>query len=91
MPAWSRWGPARFAMLEPIRDYALERLRAAGEEEACRRRHAAYYAHLAESASSQVPGQRAQEIELSHLHHQANWCSTAKRVAALRESTPSFV
>jgi predicted ATPase/transcriptional regulator with XRE-family HTH domain len=41
-------GPARFGMLEMIREYALERLRAVREEELCRRRHAAYYARLAE-------------------------------------------
>jgi tetratricopeptide (TPR) repeat protein len=50
-------GPARFGMLELMRDYALERLRAAGEEELYRRRHAAYYAQLAERASSGIPGQ----------------------------------
>jgi predicted ATPase/DNA-binding XRE family transcriptional regulator len=42
-------GVTRFTMLEIIRDYALQRLHAAGEEEQCRRRHAAYYAHLAEA------------------------------------------
>src|SRR6266478_7574773 len=36
-------------MLETIREYALGRLRAAREEELCRRRHAAYYARLAET------------------------------------------
>jgi len=40
-------GMIRFSMLELIRDYALQRLHAAGEEERCRRRHAAYYARLA--------------------------------------------
>jgi predicted ATPase/DNA-binding XRE family transcriptional regulator len=39
----------RFGMLETIREYALGRLRAAREEELCRRRHAAYYARLAET------------------------------------------
>ncbi len=42
-------GNIRFHMLELVRDYALQRLHAAGEEEQCRRRHAAYYAHLAET------------------------------------------
>src|SRR6266571_7875505 len=41
-------GIIRFHMLELVRDYALQRLYAAGEEEQCRRRHAAYYARLAE-------------------------------------------
>jgi predicted ATPase/transcriptional regulator with XRE-family HTH domain len=45
-------GRERFGMLELIREYALERLRAAGEEELCRRRHAAYYARLAETVMS---------------------------------------
>jgi len=39
----------RFGMLELMRDYTLQRLHAAGEEEQCRRRHAAYYARLAET------------------------------------------
>jgi predicted ATPase len=42
-------GATRFTILELLRDYALQRLHAAGEEEQCRRRHAAYYAHLAET------------------------------------------
>src|SRR5205085_2809793 len=42
-------GRERFGMLEMIREYALERLRVAGDEELCRRRHAAYYARLAET------------------------------------------
>ena len=42
-------GRERFGMLETIREYAMERLRAAREEELYRRRHAAYYAQLAET------------------------------------------
>src|SRR6266566_5501122 len=42
-------GRERFGMLEMIREYALGRLRAAREEDLCRRRHAAYYARLAET------------------------------------------
>ena len=42
-------GKKRFGMLESIREYALEQLQAGGEEEEYRRRHAAYYAHLAET------------------------------------------
>lgn len=57
-------GPARFGMLELMRDYALERLRVAGEEELYRQRHAAYYAQLAERASSGIPGQRVQDALL---------------------------
>jgi predicted ATPase/transcriptional regulator with XRE-family HTH domain len=42
-------GVIRFHMLELIRDYALQQLHAAGEEEQCRLRHATYYARLAET------------------------------------------
>ena len=45
----SAGGAVRFHMLELMRDYALQRLHAAGEEEQCRRRHAVYYARLAET------------------------------------------
>lgn len=57
-------GSARFGMFELMREFALQRLREKGEEEPCRRRHAVYYARLSESASSQVPGQRAKEASL---------------------------
>ena len=57
-------GPARFGMLELMRDYALQRLRAAGEEELYRRRHAVYYAQMAERASSEVPGQKVPDALL---------------------------
>ncbi|MGZ3585230.1 MAG: ATP-binding protein, partial [Ktedonobacterales bacterium] len=39
-------GDVRFWMLETIREYALERLRASGEMEGLARRHAEYYAKL---------------------------------------------
>jgi predicted ATPase/transcriptional regulator with XRE-family HTH domain len=42
-------GSIRFSMLELMREYALQRLHTAGEEEQCRHRHAVYYARLAES------------------------------------------
>jgi predicted ATPase/transcriptional regulator with XRE-family HTH domain len=56
-------GPARFGMLELMRDYARQRLRAAGEEGPCRR-HAAYYAQMAERASSGIPKQTVQDALL---------------------------
>jgi predicted ATPase len=42
-------GSARFSMLEVLREFAVERLRAAGEEGLCQRRHAVYFANLGES------------------------------------------
>jgi predicted ATPase/DNA-binding CsgD family transcriptional regulator/Tfp pilus assembly protein PilF len=44
-------GAPRFAMMETIREFAVERLLESGEETALRERHAAYFAELAEEAS----------------------------------------
>ena len=78
-------GPARFGMFELIREYTLQRLRAAGEEESCRRRHAVYYAHLSESASSQVPTQIAQAASLlkdiPNIRAAIQWAEEQQEVA----------
>ncbi|MFI0411316.1 BTAD domain-containing putative transcriptional regulator [Actinomadura sp. 3N508] len=50
-------GP-RYRLLESIAAYGVERLREAGEYAAVRRRHAEYYAALAERADLRGPGQR---------------------------------
>ena len=63
-------GEPRFAMLETIREYALERLAERGEVEAQRRKHAAYYLALAERAQSEVEGPEQpawlQRLEAEH-------------------------
>jgi predicted ATPase/class 3 adenylate cyclase len=46
----------RFAMLETIREYGLEMLASAGEEQATRMAHAAYYLALAERAEPELSG-----------------------------------
>lgn len=45
-------GVARYRMLETVREYALGRLAASGEEDAMRRRHAEYYVGLVEAAGT---------------------------------------
>jgi non-specific serine/threonine protein kinase len=47
---------ARYRLLEPVRQYAIERLRASGEFEAVRERYAHYYLTFAEAAESQLTG-----------------------------------
>jgi predicted ATPase len=49
-----RVGDGRFAMLETIREYALEKLEQSGEAEELRRRHAEYFVELAETAERDV-------------------------------------
>jgi len=49
-------GEARVGMLETVREYGLERLASAGEAEAARRAHAAYYLSLAEEAEPELRG-----------------------------------
>jgi predicted ATPase/transcriptional regulator with XRE-family HTH domain len=44
----------RYRMLEPIQQYATERLEQSGEATAVRRRHAVYYLQLAEQGDSQL-------------------------------------
>ncbi|HET8626089.1 MAG TPA: tetratricopeptide repeat protein [Thermomicrobiales bacterium] len=49
-------GEPRYTMLETVREYAAELLAASGEEEATRRRHAAYYLGLVERAQPHLVG-----------------------------------
>jgi tetratricopeptide (TPR) repeat protein len=55
-------GKTRYRMLEPVRQYALERLEESGEEDEVRRRHVRHYLALAEEAEPRVKG-----------HEQVEW------------------
>jgi non-specific serine/threonine protein kinase len=57
-------GLPRYRLLEVIREYAAEQLRTAGEEEYYQRRHAEYYAALAEEAERIGSGQGSREAHL---------------------------
>jgi predicted ATPase/transcriptional regulator with XRE-family HTH domain len=50
-------GRTRYRMLEPVRQYALERLHESGEEDEVRRRHVRRYLGLAEQAEPRIKGQ----------------------------------
>jgi predicted ATPase len=63
-------GEPRFRMLETIREYGLECLRASGEEPAVRRAHADYYRTLAEEAEPALTGSdQATWLELLEAEH----------------------
>ena len=49
-------GGVRYRLLEPIRQYAQEKLEESGEEEEVRRRHASFFLALAEEAESKLRG-----------------------------------
>lgn len=49
-------GEGRYRMLETIRQYALERLREAGEESVSREQHARWYSRFAKDASDRLAG-----------------------------------
>jgi len=59
-------GP-RFAMLETIREYATARLLESGAEEDARRRHAAYFLRLAETAAKTLTTGTVDEATLGEL------------------------
>jgi non-specific serine/threonine protein kinase len=68
-------GEPRFGMLETIREFGLERLAESGEEEATRKRHAAWSMALAELADPHMlgPGQESwlDRIETEHANLRA--------------------
>jgi predicted ATPase/DNA-binding winged helix-turn-helix (wHTH) protein len=70
---------ARFAMLETIREYALERLLASGEESAVRRAHAAYCLVLAEEGNPELSAQERAawlvrcDVEIDNFRSSLDW------------------
>jgi predicted ATPase/DNA-binding SARP family transcriptional activator len=68
-------GQARFWMLETVREYAEEELRAAGEDDATGGRHAHFYAGLAEAAEPRLTGadqaRWLDQLEAEHANLQA--------------------
>ena len=63
-------GESRFVMLETIREYALEKLEASGEEALTKRAHAAYCLVLAEEEATEQSGAEGAEwLERFALEH----------------------
>jgi predicted ATPase/DNA-binding XRE family transcriptional regulator len=71
-------GP-RYGMLEPVRQYAFEKLEESGEAEEVRRRHALYYLAFGERAGSELKGPEQPtwlerlETELGNLRAAIGW------------------
>jgi predicted ATPase/class 3 adenylate cyclase len=72
-------GEPRFGLLETVRMYALDELRSAGELHEAQRRHAEYFATIAESAArgvagnEQLPWIARLSIEDDNLRAALNW------------------
>ncbi|MDQ6852173.1 MAG: adenylate/guanylate cyclase domain-containing protein [Actinomycetota bacterium] len=72
-------GVTRYQMLETMRQYGRERLDEAGQTDQWRRRHAEYYASLAEEigpglrAPDEVPWRKRSRMELDNLRAAVAW------------------
>jgi predicted ATPase/DNA-binding XRE family transcriptional regulator len=70
---------ARYGMLEPVRQYALEKLEAAGEADAARTLHSRYFLALMERAGPELRGPEGTawlarlETELGNLRAAISW------------------
>jgi tetratricopeptide (TPR) repeat protein len=88
---------SRFTMLQTIREYAIEQLKASGEEEFTRRAHAAYCIVLTEQGASQMAeADRAEwlsiwDAEYDNLRDALDWLIESESCAwALRIGTALF-
>ena len=80
----------RYRLLETVRQYGAERLRAAGEEPAIRSRHSAWYVEFAESRDPEVPTSIIEvvpaslDVEHDNLRAALTWALAHEPRAALR-------
>src|SRR5262249_7547704 len=76
-------GEPRYGMLELVREYALERLRAAGEDVETRQRHATYLLELVEAVGPKVGGPESRqalerlEADLPNIRAAFAWAGAA--------------
>ena len=83
-------GGARYRLLEPIRQYARERLEESGDADAFRRRHAEFFLALAEEAAPELTGAQQQDwaerLEEEHDNMRAalSWSLEKEPETALR-------
>ena len=71
--AGSESGELRFRMLETAREFALATLEASGEADTVRRRHAEYFAALAEQAAPQLQGSEQSAVAARLEREQDNF------------------
>jgi predicted ATPase/DNA-binding CsgD family transcriptional regulator len=73
----SSTGPARYRLLETVREYAAEKLASAGQLEATRRRHLDYFLELAETNAQSIRDEarsaQALELDQDNLRAALDW------------------
>ncbi|HEV2033949.1 MAG TPA: tetratricopeptide repeat protein [Candidatus Dormibacteraeota bacterium] len=73
----STTGPARYRLLETVREYAAEKLASAGQLEATRHRHLNFFLELAETAAQSIRDQarsaQALELDQDNLRAALDW------------------
>ena len=74
-------GTVRYGMLEPVRQYALEKLEESGEETEVRRRHASFYLAFMEEVGLELRG-RDQAIHIGRLEAELGNLRVALRFSA---------
>jgi tetratricopeptide (TPR) repeat protein len=77
---------ARYLMLETVRQYALERLHALGEEDEVRLRHGRYFLDLAEGAKAQMAGGPGEATSFEQLEREHDNLRTALAFVREREA-----
>ncbi|MCC6943966.1 MAG: TIR domain-containing protein [Thermomicrobiales bacterium] len=83
-------GEPRFAMLEMIREFGLERLETSGESAEAHQRHAAWFRDLAETAAPEFVGPNQSEwlrrvsLDQDNMRAALGWAVTAEPEIALR-------
>ena len=88
--AEARGEVTRYRLLETVRQYGAERLRAAGEEPAIRSRHSAWYVEFGESRDPEVPTSIIEvvpaslDVEHDNLRAALTWALAHEPGAALR-------
>jgi non-specific serine/threonine protein kinase len=90
LPAAGDGDDARFTMLETIREYALQRLAASGEEPAIQQRHAHHFVALAESIWQLPAGPETESAtrrlqpEIPNIRAALGWTLGREPIAALQ-------
>jgi predicted ATPase len=81
-------GDGRFGLLETVRQYAWERLKAAGEDVRLQERHLSWHRDLVEQAETELSG-ATQALRLRQLHRELDNLRAALRWANARHDSAS--